>query len=140
MRLSFTLLLIGCWSFALQAQDPSNIFHRTIDLREIQQFSLELNPSDSFRVEPWVGNSLLIETNVRLNNGKPSLMDHFLDKGRWALVENREGEQLSLVSQEMRRNVLTTSRGEVIEEVVVVFYVPENFEPNGQRNWVRKED
>ncbi|MEM7572049.1 MAG: hypothetical protein AAF433_04070 [Bacteroidota bacterium] len=140
MRLSFTLLLIGCWSLALQAQDPSNIFHRTIDLREIQQFSLELNPSDSFRVEPWVGNSLLIETNVRLNNGKPSLMNHFLEKGRWALVENREGEQLSLVSQEMRRNVLTTSRGEVIEEVVVVFYVPENFEPNGQRNWVRKEE
>ena len=140
MRLTFTTLFALLLALSLQAQDPSSIFHRTIDLREIQQMTLELNPADSFRVEPWVGNSLLIETNVRLNNGKPNLMKHFLEQGRWALVENREGDQLSLVSQEMSRNILTTTRGEVVEEVVVVFYVPQNFEPNGQRSWVRKED
>ena len=133
------LLAISAGRF-LSAQDPSTIFHRTFDLTEVNGISMSLHPNDSLRIEPWVGNQLLIETNVKLFNGRRNLMDHFLDKGRWALDTAQTGDQLQFTAHDLVRNILTTQRGEVVEEVIIVIYVPETFEARGSRNWARKEE
>jgi len=131
------LLLVGS---SLAAQDPAEIFHRTLEVDSIELISLELYPGDSLRVEPWAGNQLLIETSVMLHNGKHNVMEFFKQQGRWDLKDELAGADLRLTSVDMIRRIVKSDRGSIREVVEIVIYLPEDFEPAGGNTWRRKED
>ncbi|MEL7375639.1 MAG: hypothetical protein AAFN65_01675 [Bacteroidota bacterium] len=135
------MLVVGLTTISqLQAQDPSTIFHRTFDLKEINSIAFASHANDSVRIEPWVGNQLLIETNVKMLNGRRPLMDHFLEKGRWAFDTTMVGDQLAFSAHDPVRNILTNSGIEIVEVVNIVIYIPETFEPSSANIWARKEE
>ncbi|MEM6397734.1 MAG: hypothetical protein AAF741_15400 [Bacteroidota bacterium] len=140
MNKFLSLLLTIFFGLSLSAQDSSTIFHRTFDLKEVNGISLSTHANDSVRIEPWVGNQLLIETNVKLLNGKKPLLKHFLEKGRWALDTLMAGDQLQFAAHDPVRNVLTNAGTEVVDVVRIVVYMPDDFESSGPNSWARKEE
>lgn len=108
-------------------QDPADIFHKTIDLDSINQVSFDVYASDTYAVQPWPGDDILIETNVVLNNGKPHILKFFLEKKRWELEPTITGDQLSLASGDQKRRVVQGTEGTTSETVNIVIYMPEDF-------------
>lgn len=130
MRL--TLLFCFClFAGAVYSQDPADIFHKTIDLDSINQVSFDVYASDSYSIQPWPGDDILIETNVVLNNGEPHILKFFLQKKRWDLEPTITGDQLLLVSGDKKRRVVQGSEGSTSETVNIVVYMPENFIDEG---------
>ncbi|MTB53358.1 hypothetical protein [Lewinella sp. W8] len=129
LSLTFSLLLAAAVSFA---QDPADIFHKTVDLDEINEVSLDVYANDLLEVRQWPGDDILIETSVKLNNGKPHILKFFLEKGRWDLKEKVTGDQLQLVSSDKVRRMVQGTEGTSSETVNIVVYMPEEFDQAGE--------
>ncbi|MEM9835500.1 MAG: hypothetical protein AAF828_03305 [Bacteroidota bacterium] len=132
----FTALL---FSLTLWAQDPADIFYRTIPMDSVEELSLSVYPNDSLAVQVWPGNHLMIETSVMLYNGKQRILEFMKEQGRWDFTDELAGKRLTLVSKDQERRLVKSDRGSMTEDVVIVIYVPEDFEAIDQLNWRRKE-
>lgn len=132
MRFLLTLALLAFAAYAF-AQDPADIYHKTVDLTEINQVSLDVYKNDKLEIKSWPGDDILIETSVRLNNGDPHILKFFLDKKRWDLGETITGDQLKLESVDKTRRVVQGTETTSSETVLIVVYVPEDFEAAGDR-------
>lgn len=127
-------------SSQLFGQDPADIYYRTLEMDSVNEVSLDVYAGDSLEVKPWAGNHLLIETNVLLENGKPSVLEFFKEQGRWDLVDVLTGEHLSLTSSDMVRRKVETNKGSITEKVGIVIYLPEDFEEIEPKVWRKKEE
>jgi len=134
------LLIISLLSYAALsfAQDPADIYHKTVDLDEINQFSLDVYANDQLEVREWPGDDILIETSVKLNNGKPHILKFFLEKKRWDLTEEINGDQLQLVSADKTRRMVQGTEGATSETVMIVVYIPEEFKEAGNNTYRRQ--
>lgn len=134
------LLIIALLSYATLsfAQDPADIYHKTVDLDEINQVSLEVYANDQLEVRQWPGDDILIETSVKLNNGKPHILKFFLEKKRWELAEEVNGDQLQLVSADQTRRMVQGTEGTTSETVLIVVYMPEEFKEAGNNTFRRE--
>lgn len=130
MRFLMTMALVAVAAIAF-AQDPADIFHKTVDLDSINQVSLDVYEFDEFEVREWPGDDILIETSVRINNGKPHILKFFLEQNRWDLEEKISGDQLLLESRDKRRRVVQGTEGTTSETVRIVVYMPEDFSASG---------
>lgn len=122
----------------LFAQDPADIFHKTIDLDSINQLSFDVYANDNYTIKPWPGDDILIETRVVLNNGEPHILKFFLQKKRWDLEPTITGDALVLASGDKKRRVVQGTAGTTSETVNIVIYVPELFS-NDNGIYRRKE-
>jgi hypothetical protein len=136
MRFSLILLFLiaAAPSFA---QDPADIFHKTVDLDEINEVSLDVYANDYLEIRQWPGDDILIETSVKLNNGEPHILKFFLERGRWDLKEEITGDQLQLVSGDKVRRMVQGTEGTSSETVNIVVYMPEEFSQAGENLYRR---
>jgi hypothetical protein len=127
-------LLFLCLSLLplfLFAQDPADIFHKTIPVDSINSIALDIAETDELSVVSWPGNYLLIETSVLMYNGQKNLMNTLKEEGRWDIEPTLVGETLQLTSKEKLRPVMRTKRGMTEDVVQIVIYLPEAFKANG---------
>jgi hypothetical protein len=136
MRFLLTLALAACSAFAF-AQDPADIYHKTVDLDKINQVSFDVYKDDQLEVKAWPGDDILIETSVKLNNGDPDILKFFLSKNRWGLAENITGDQLKLASVDKTRRFVKGTEFTTSEQVVIVVYIPEEFTDAGDKTFRR---
>ena len=126
-------------SAACAAQDPADIFHATIDLDSINSFSFEAYQGDQLEFQPWPGDDLLLETNVKINNGEAFVLDFYQKQRRWDFKQERQGDRLQLTSRNMQRQAVKNKDQTISSETVrIVIYVPEDFEASGERAYQRK--
>lgn len=133
-------LLLATLAFVMPsfAQDPADIHHKTVDLDEINEVSFSVYEKDQLEVKTWPGDDILIETSVKLNNGKAHILKFFLDKQRWALDEKVNGEKLVLESKDKNRRVVQGTETTTSETVMIVVYMPEDFTAAGERTYRRQ--
>ncbi len=131
----FLLLLLsgGCFGVFAQVQQ---ITHQTFELSDSITV-VELDIYGAYQVEPWPGNAILLETQVRLYNASQNILDHLLKIGRYELEEQVQGSLLLLISKDKERPAIKTSKGECFEEVEQLLYLPEEFVPEGENRWQR---
>lgn len=137
MRFLLTLALLACAAVSF-AQDPADIYHKTVDLDEINQVSFDVYENDKLEIKSWPGDDILIETSVKLNNGQPHILKFFLDKKRWDLGEQVSGDQLKLESVDKQRRVVQGTEFSTSETVSIVVYIPEEFSEAGVRTYKRQ--
>lgn len=130
MKRLFILLLLAA-PIALFAQDPADIFHKTINIDSVKSISLDIAESDELTVQNWPGNYLMIETSILMYNGQQSLMKTLKKEGRWDIEATITGESLQLTSKEKLRPVMRTKRGMTEDVVKIVIYLPEDFTGGG---------
>lgn len=136
MRFLLTLALMAVTAFTF-AQDPADIYHKTIDLDSVNEVSFDVYKDDKLEIKTWPGDDILVETSVKLNNGDPHILKFFLDKKRWELEEKLSGTSLKLESVDKTRRVVQGTEVTTSETVVIVIYLPEEFEAAGERAYRR---
>lgn len=138
----FRLFVCLCCFVATRgvAQDPTDIFYHTVDMDSVKHLQLSPYTGDSVVISPWAGSHLLIETTILLHNGKQNMLNFFKDQQRWSFEEVLQGDQLLLRAKDLERRGVKSNKGSVLEEVTVVIYLPDVFEPAGDRSWRRKEE
>jgi len=137
MRFLFAMALLACTAVSF-AQDPADIYHKTVDLDEINQVSFDVYKDDQLEIKSWPGDDILIETSVKLNNGQPHILKFFLGKKRWDLAEEVSGDQLKLESVDKQRRVVQGTEFSTSETVSIVVYIPEEFSEAGARTYKRQ--
>ena len=138
MRVFITLALLAN-SLGLFAQNPADIFHKTIDLDSINAVSLDVYANDAFEVKQWPGDDILIETSVKIIDAKPFLLKFFKEKRRYELEETVTGDRMQLVSVDKQRHpVKGGGAGNAVEQVRIVLYLPEDFTAAGANTYQRK--
>lgn len=139
-RFMLLLLLLLCYGYHAQAQDPTDISYHTVAMDSINSLQLVAYPGDSVQISPWAGSHLLIETTVVLHNGKQNMLNFFKEQARWGFQELRSGDQLQLEATDQERRAVKSNKGSVFEEVRVVIYLPDVFDASGEQRWRRKEE
>ncbi|MCP9237496.1 hypothetical protein [Lewinella sp. JB7] len=136
MRYLITLALLGC-AVASFAQDPADIFHRTVDVDQVNLLSFDVYPKDQVEYRSWPGDDLLIETSVEIKNVKQDILDFYMRQNRYLLKPRVEGDQMALVSFDKTRRAVKGTEANAFENVVIVVYVPEDFTVAGDGQYRR---
>ncbi|NJC26616.1 hypothetical protein [Neolewinella antarctica] len=137
MRFSLTLALVAIGT-ALFAQNPADIFHKTVDLDAVNEVSLDVYANDNYEVRQWPGDDILVETSVKITNAKPSLLQFFLENNRYDLGANVTGDRMQLISTDKTRRQIQGREGTTTEDVAIVVYMPEEFTDAGSNTYRRK--
>lgn len=137
MRFLLTMALFGLTAVSF-AQDPADIFHKTVDVDEINSISFDVYANDQLEFKTWPGDDVLIETSVRVNNVEPRVLEFYMRQNRYVLEPEVSGDQMSLVSKDKKRFVVKGTEDISSEDVVIVIYLPETFEAAGENRFQRK--
>lgn len=136
MRHLLLLLVFSGWTVNLLPAQIQRIMHQTFPVGDsIAEINMDIY--GEYKIETWPGNTILLETQVKLYNATPGILEHFLEAGRFELEAKQEESRLLLVSKDKERRPITTSKGECFEEVNQRLFIPEEFEPGGEHRWVR---
>lgn len=112
--------------------------HVTFALDSVEAIQLQL--VDNYAVESWAGSQLMLQTTVKLYGAKDNLLKHFVERGRYDLLDTLQGPQLLILSKDTLRPKIKGSEGECYEVVEVRVYVPGEFAQAGDHQWRRKTD
>ncbi|WP_116128106.1 hypothetical protein [Lewinella sp. IMCC34183] len=136
MQYLLLLALLGCTTVSF-AQDPADIFHKTVDVDDVNEITFDVYAKDQLEFRSWPGDDLLIETSVQIKNVKQDILDFYLRQKRYVLKPTVSGDQMQLVSFDKNRRVVKGTEGSAFEEVTIVVYLPEDFSPAGDRQYTR---
>ncbi len=135
LLLSSALVLLVSGLFA----QFSKTVHHTFEADSAQTISIDIE--GEVTVEAWEGNTVLVETNIRLYNASKSLFEFMVEKqGRYEVLGNLNGNTLSLSSKDSERRVVQTKNGQANEEVYVTVRIPKKFIGEGSGPYVREAE
>ncbi len=136
--LLLTIALLGASAITF-AQDPADIFHKTVNLDSFNTVSFEVYKDDQLEFRTWPGDDILIETSVKINNGESFVLDFFKKQQRWDLKLKPNGSDLLLSSRNKTRKMVKGADESLTSEtVVIVIYMPEDFTDTGGNKYQRK--
>jgi hypothetical protein len=122
------LLLLGlCLSAPAHAQMVRTLY-QLFEVDSVQTIQLEI--SDIYEINTWAGNSVLIETTIKLGNGSPEILDFLIKKGRYDVaIDSSMKESIRLYTKmpDRDKNKLKTPAGEVTEIPEAKIFVPDTF-------------
>ena len=136
LRCVFVLFIISCQLSYGQLQ---KIFHEEFEL-DTTMTSVRLDLVGEYSVELWPGNNLLVETKIKLFGANKGIMDYFLEKGRYDIEGNLNGNILVLSAKDKIRKPIRSRDGNFHEEAVVKVYIPDIFQESGGGQWIRIEN
>lgn len=136
MRTLTTLALLGLAAVSF-AQDPADIFHRTVDVDAVNRITFDVYPQDEVEFRTWPGDDLLIETSVEIKNVKQDILDFYMRQNRYLLTPEVEGDRMAMVSFDKTRRQVKGTEGSAFEQVHIVVYLPEDFTAAGEGLYAR---
>ena len=138
MRTVILLLTFLIASPSLKAQ-VKKTFYNSFELSDsIKVLNINFGPEAS--VKSWVGSAILIETQVRIENGNNSLFKVLKEAGRYDLKEERIDSLLSLSPMLKERPIIQNSQGEIQETVSLKVLLPDSFVSADSTLWKKKEE
>lgn len=121
----FLVLTFMVISPTAQAQF-GKVLHHTIEFdKEVKEISFDIY--GEYVLESWEGNMILIETEVKLYNAKESILEFFVGNGRYDVLDENSGSQLSLKSKDFVRRSIQSKSGTCEEYVNVKIFIPDDF-------------
>ncbi len=136
MKLLLTLALMG-WAVVSFAQDPADIFHKTVDVDHVNAISFDVYSKDQVEYRTWPGDDLLIETTIQIKNVQQDILDFYMKQQRYVLEPRVTGDQMALVSYDKNRRMVKGTEGSAYEDVNIVVYMPESFVDTGDGQYTR---
>jgi len=117
----------------------SKTVHHTFEADSAQ--AITINIEGDVTVEPWEGNTVLVETNIRVYNASKSLFDFMVEEqGRYEVLGNQSGNTLAITSKDTERRIIQTKKGQANEEVIVRVRLPKKFTGEGAGPYTRKAE
>jgi len=81
-----------------------------------------------YQVEYWSGNTILVETNVRLDNASQVILDYFIQTERYKVVTKIYPATVVFKMKDMIRKAIQTRNGACAENILLRIFVPEGIE------------
>ncbi|MEM6321389.1 MAG: hypothetical protein AAF960_27275 [Bacteroidota bacterium] len=121
-----TLLYTFVYFLSLYGPTPTSaqVIHQSFEMGDRKDITLTLDTP--YEVETWAGNTILTETKVRMENIPPNILKHFIDQGRYEIVENLTDNAIELAFKEVNRRPIRTKNGEAEETIQIRIFVPED--------------
>ncbi|MFK8055910.1 MAG: hypothetical protein AB8F78_07320 [Saprospiraceae bacterium] len=117
----------------------SKTVHHTFEADSAQ--TITINIEGEVIVEAWEGNTVLVETNIRLYNASKSLFEFMVEEqGRYEVLGNISGQTLAITSKDSERRIIQTKKGQANEEIFVRVRLPKKFTGEGSGPYARKAD
>ncbi len=129
------LLILGIFllfsASTASAQIERSIFE-AFDLDEVKQ--IQINLTDSIRIEFWPGDNILVESNIAFYNGTKSIFERLIKNGRYALVESRAATSLTLSGNGKTTKKIANKDGLICDETIErTIYIPEDYALSGNK-------
>jgi len=132
-------LLILFLSPSLGSAQFQHTFYQTFELSDsIKQ--LEISVSGNFKLETWVGNTILVETKVVLENGNRALFNFLSKTGRYQIAGQQVDSTLQIKSEMEAPPMFITPSGPTREQVNTKIMIPDVFGSVDSLNWVLKPE
>lgn len=127
MRLKTLILLVSvCFLNYLSGQSAST-YHQSFPSNK-QMVSLIMDFEYPYQVEYWAGNTILLETNIRLDNASKVILDYFIQTGRYTVVTEIYPATTVFKMKDMVRKAIQTRKGTCAENILLRFFVPEGIQ------------
>ena len=113
-------------------------FHDSFEVSDSIQ-NIEFNLTGENTIEPWAGNTILVETKIASEDANERLLKYLKEKGRYEIDLQKNSETLVIFSKIQGKKGIVTKSGEIREKVSHTVFIPENFSNTGE-NTYRKND
>jgi hypothetical protein len=135
----FTVVILGLLSSAEANGQIRKIMHQTFELSDSIQF-IQIDILDRPEVTFWPGNKIMLETNVKLENASPGILEFLIsEQERYVVDPEKQGEKLLLISRDNKRHPVRHKGNPVEETIVMRLFVPDEFVMNSE-NQLRREE
>ncbi len=123
-KILIVLFIIAFQSINLFSQIATT-FHQSFTVNEdIPLIVIDLDYP--VQVEEWAGNTILVETNVRLSNTSKQILDYYIKDGRYKVEQKDYSAAVEFGHKKMTRKAIYTQNGPCKEDVLVKIYTPSN--------------
>lgn len=136
IRSSFFLLLLLGSSTKISAQ-VQQVMHEIFTVDTMSFITVDLY--DAYEVKFWPGSQIMLRTSISLYGAKKSVLEYFIERGRYSVQDSIVSNQLVLTSLDQTRATIRAGEGECYEAVELVLYLPEEFVPDGDHHWRRND-
>lgn len=129
------IVLFLSFSQLLHAQHRK-VLHETFELNKAPEINLDL--VGDIEIENWAGNVVMTETTVLMTNASASVLNHFIEAGRYAIDATDPDSTVIVVltSKVKERDIVKFRKWvegeqmeiEVAEDVKIKVFVPEEYE------------
>lgn len=116
-----SLYFLSCLS---PLSSSGQVIHQSFELEERKEITINLDMP--YATETWAGNTILTETKVKMENISPHVLKHFIQEGRYEIVESLTEAAITLTMKEMDRRPLRSKNGDAKEIVNIKIYVPDD--------------
>ncbi len=122
MPIMAVLFVFICSINVLLAQRATT-YHQTFPLQQTTSSAI-IDISYPFVIEQWVGDNIMVETNIKMKNISRQTMDFFIRQGRYDVLQTDYNGIVKLEMRPMPRKTITTRYGACEEDVLLKVYVP----------------
>ena len=119
-----TLLYTFVYLASLYTPASAQVIHQSFEMGEAKSITLSLDTP--YEVETWAGNTILTETKVKMENIPPNILKHFINQGRYEIVNQTTPTEVELKLKELNRRPIRTKNGEATETINIRIFVPED--------------
>lgn len=122
--LMVTMLYTFMYLCTTYSPASAQVIHQSFEIGDRKAITLSLDIP--YEVETWAGNTVLTETKIKMENIPPNILKHFINEGRYEIVENLTETSMDLKLKEMKRRPIRTKKGEADEQINIRIFVPED--------------
>jgi hypothetical protein len=133
----FFLLSFLMVSTKTEAQVEKTI-HQTYNVEGAQTITIQIK-SGEYEIENWAGNTILIETNIKLEQATTQILNYVVEQGRYQVILDQNEGAFTLKDKEPIRNRLRSKTGDCVENITMKILVPDEFTIVGLSQLLRKQ-
>lgn len=124
MRLKTLILLISIFTINYLSGQSANTYHQSFPFDK-KIVSVIMDFEYPYQVEHWSGNTILVETNIRLDNASQVVLNYFKETGRYTVVTQTYPATIVFKMKDMIRKAIQTRKGACAENILLKVFIPE---------------
>ena len=103
---------------------------------------IRIETNDSFKIRKWNGTQLMLDMSIRLDGATMDLLAVVIFDNRYAYETSKQGSNILVKAKILRKDLskLKHSGNVCVEKITTTIYMPDTFELNNNKEFVRKED
>ena len=110
--------------------------HKTFPLDSADIVELNIF-GDDYVVETWAGDNILTETKIKLYNASKTILNFFMERGRYDIEGKVEENVLVLTSKNKSRPPIKNKDLECHEVISLRIFMPDTFAESGGTSWTK---